>query len=533
MAASAALKTMTISEALNSVQDYMQRGRWTDAENLCRQIIHTQSSNYAAWAKLGLSLYRQNKKREAAIALTEALKHQPNSIDIIRLAGLALLESGQPTEAINLFCRVIELLPADSASPPQLAEPHYDLGVALALNRQFDEAIAAYRKSLSIDPNNPFAWNNLGNLLKRAGHLADAIDALKEAIRLKPDWADAQSNLATTYISQGDTNSAEKQFDSALALAPDHPQIHYNHGVLLLLKGDFLRGLPEYEWRWKCSEVHIPTRFSTPPWRGDPLNGKMVMLHAEQGLGDTIQFARYVRLVQARGGKIVLCVQPEAVSLLKSIPGVQHVASHPNQLPQCDNHCYLMDLPQALGTTLGTIPNRVPYLHPDPALVQSWRDKLANQPGIKIGLAWAGRPTHANNANRSIDIAKFAPLAGVSNITFYSVQVGPGSEHVARTDLIDFTPQIKDLSDSAALLANLDLIITVDSAVAHLAGAIAKPVWIMLPFAPDWRWLLRRSDSPWYPTAKLFRQPKPGDWNSVIASIRLELEQLASSAEQK
>jgi Flp pilus assembly protein TadD len=519
---------MSISEALSSVQNYMQAGQWADAEKLCRQIIHTESTNCPAWAKLGLCLYRQNKKSEAAVALGEALKYQPDSIDILRLAALSLLESGKATEAINLFRRVIEVTPGNS-QPAQAAEPYYDLGVALAINRQFDDAIAAYRKSLSIDPNNSLAWNNLGNLLKRTGKLSESVDALREAVRLKPDWADPQCNLATTFIAQGDIDSAEKLFDAALALAPDSPQIHYNHGVLLLLKGDFLRGLPEYEWRWKCSEVHIPTRFNSPPWRGEALEGKRILLHAEQGLGDTIQFARYIPLVQQRGGKIVLCVQPEAISLLKSTRGVEQIASHPNQLPRCDTHCYLMDLPHALGTTLETIPNEVPYLYPEPALLQTWKEKVGNQTGIKVGLAWAGRPTHTNNANRSIDIVNFVPLAGVPNVIFYSMQIGPGSEETARTDLVDFTPQIKDLADSAALISSLDLILTVDSAVAHLAGAIAKPVWIMLPFAPDWRWMLGRSDSPWYPTARLFRQAKPGDWQSVIEQVRLDLVALAES----
>jgi Flp pilus assembly protein TadD len=523
---------MTISEALSSVQNYMQTGQWADAENLCRQIIHSESTNYPAWAKLGLCLYRQNRKRDAAAALDEAMKHQPNSIDIIRLAAVSHLESGQPTEAIRHLRRIIELTPPDSPAP-EAAEPHYDLGIALAINRQFDEAIAAYRKSLSIDANNALAWNNLGNLLKRDGKSTEAIEALREAVRLKPDWADAQCNLATAHLSLGEMDSAEKLLDSALALAPEHPQIHYNHGILLLLKGDFPRGLPEYEWRWKCSEVHIPTRFNSQPWRGEPLDGKTILLHAEQGLGDTVQFARYTPLVHRRGGKVVLCVQPEAISLLKTIAGVEHIASHPHQLPRCDTHCYLMDLPQALGTTVETVPSQVPYLHPEAALVNSWRERVGNQPGVKVGLTWAGRPTHANDANRSIDIINFVPLAGVPGVTFYSLQIGPGSEHTARTDLIDFTPQIKDLADSAALISNLDLIITIDSAVAHLAGAIAKPVWIMLPFAPDWRWMLNQHDSPWYPTAKLFRQVAPGDWNSVITDIRVDLEKFAAGGEGK
>ena len=287
------------------------------------------------------------------------------------------------------------------------------------------------------------------------------------------------------------------------------------------------RGWREYEWRWKCEEVHVPTRFDSPPWRGEPLEGKTILLHAEQGLGDTIQFSRYVPMVAERGGQLFLCVQPETVSLLKDLPGVRQIAHHPNQLPACQTHCYLMDLPLAFGTRVETIPKMSPYLNPDPDRREKWGRKLLAGTDLKVGLAWAGRPTHVSDSLRSMRLAQLGPLSEVAGVTFYSLQKGPGSEQAIAPPVgmkwVNLVAEIADLADTAALVSHLDLIITVDSAVAHLAGAMGKPVWILTRFAPDWRWMLKREDSPWYPTARLFRQTVPGDWTAVVERIRQAL----------
>jgi hypothetical protein len=263
------------------------------------------------------------------------------------------------------------------------------------------------------------------------------------------------------------------------------------------------------------------------------LEGKTILLHAEQGLGDTIQFSRYVPMVAERGGQVFLCVQPEAVSLLKTLPGVRRIADNPKQLPDYQVHCYLMDLPLAFGTRVESIPRTSPYLYADPNRREKWGRKLPAGRDLKVGLAWAGRPTHVSDSLRSMKLSQFAPLSTVSGVTFVSLQKGAGSEQAIAPPVgmnwIDLVPEIDDLADTAALISHLDLVITVDSAVAHLAGALGKPVWILTRFAPDWRWMLKREDSPWYPTARLFRQPAIGDWATVVERIRQALALLAAS----
>jgi tetratricopeptide (TPR) repeat protein len=482
----------------------------------------------AAWVNLGRGLHRNGKLSEAASAFVEAARLEPGVPEFQRLAGNELLSAGQMQRAVQYFRRLAQISEAE-----QNGGAHYDLGVALAANMQWDEAIAAYRQAVELNPSDERAWNNLGNTYKRAGRLTEAVDALREAIRLKPDWGEAHCNLGGALVSQGEIESAAEVFGVALEKSPEHPVIHYNHGVLLLLRGDYERGWSEYEWRWKCSEVHVPTRIDSPAWRGEPLEGKRILLHAEQGLGDTIQFSRYVPMVAERGGAVFLCVQPETVRLLGNLRGVRQVGDNPKQLPACEAYCYLMDLPLAFGTRVESIPRTSPYLYPDPNLREKWGRKLPMGTDLKVGLAWAGRPTHASDLLRSMKLSQFAPLSKVAGVAFYSLQKGAGSEQAIAPPVgmnwIDLVAEIKDLADTAALISHLDLVITVDSAVAHLAGAMGKPVWILTRFAPDWRWMLKREDSPWYPTARLFRQTVPGEWGTVVERVCRELEGVKKS----
>jgi tetratricopeptide (TPR) repeat protein len=504
------------------------QSRYEEAIAAARRAIQLQPQLATAWNNLGEALRRSGQISESAAAFLQAAKCQPDSPELQRLAGVALLQTGRVEQAVECLRRFVQIAPAQLK-----AVAWYDLGVGLMANMQFDEAIDAYRRCLAINPRHESAWNNLGNALRRIGRLDEAADALGESLRLKPDWGEAFCNLGAVHMAQGRIDSANDAFDKALRKSPLQPAIHYNHGVLLLLQGDFERGWREYEWRWKCQEVKIPTRFPVPPWRGEPLDGKTIMLHGEQGLGDSIQFIRYAPMVAARGGKIILCVQPEVCRLLKDVPGVERVASNPKELPACQSYCYLMDLPLAFETRLDSIPNAIPYLTPDPQLCRRWAGKLDQGTDLKVGLAWAGRPTHVNNPWRTLDLSQLAPLSQVPGVTFYSLQKGAGSEQAGAgptgMKLIDLTAEIDDFADTAALASNLDLIITVDSAVAHLAGAFGKPVWILTPFAPDWRWMLKRQDSPWYPTARLFRQAARGDWATVVERIGKELSALAGN----
>ena len=263
--------------------------------------------------------------------------------------------------------------------------------------------------------------------------------------------------------------------------------------------------------------------FAQPPWDGSELNGKTVLLHAEQGLGDSIQFVRYVPMVRDRGGKVVLQCQPALSRLFTGLPGIDRVIKNGDPIPRFDAHCPLLSLPRAFGTTLDSIPASVPYLTADPAAALDWAKRLADRPGKKVGIVWAGRAGYVGDRTRSLSLTTLAPLACASGITWYSLQKGYAAAQISDApqgmELIDRTAELNDFADTAALIANLDLVISVDTAVAHLAGAMGKSVWTLLPYAPDWRWLLNRDDSPWYPTMRLFRQQRPGDWGEVIQRI--------------
>ena len=304
-------------------------------------------------------------------------------------------------------------------------------------------------------------------------------------------------------------------------LSPDNAVFHWNLSLALLLSGNFEEGWKEYEWRQKVKD--FPNRIvSQPLWDGSDIAGQTILLQAEQGYGDTIQFIRYASMVAQRGANVIVSCQNELTSLLKKVDGIHHVAGYHEPIPEFDVYCPLLSLPLIFHTTVESIPAHVPYIKPEPSLFQHWRAKIQNHVSrLKIGLVWAGRE------QRSCPLELFTPLAEIHYSTFYSLQKGEAAEQAKNPPegmkLIDYTEDIHDFSDTAAFIENLDLVISVDTAVAHLAGALGKPVWTLLPFVPDWRWLLNRDDSPWYPTMRLFRQPSPGDWESVIARIAQDL----------
>ena len=303
--------------------------------------------------------------------------------------------------------------------------------------------------------------------------------------------------------------------------------------LALLLQGRFAEGWEAYESRRQIRRIARDPGFVQPFWDGSPLGGRRILLTSEQGFGDTIQFVRYAPLVAARGGRVLLQCKPELKRLLAGQCGIEQVVTPGDATPAFDVWCLLMSLPHLLGTTLQTIPAQVPYLTPDPHLIDKWGKRTAHEPaGLKVGLVWAGGAHNKNDRVRSLSLGALAPLAQVPGVRFYSLQKGAASDQ-ARTppagmEMTDWTPELADFADTAALVANLDLVISVDTAVAHLAGAIGKPVWVLLPLSPDFRWLLNRDDSPWYPTVRLFRQPTRGDWASVIERVRRALHQLSS-----
>ncbi|MFH1028674.1 MAG: tetratricopeptide repeat protein, partial [Pseudomonadota bacterium] len=412
-----------------------------------------------------------------------------------RLGG-TLKEAGDLVGAESCFRQIVE-------QHPDLPDPQYSLGVVLQLQGRLPEAISHYRAATALDPGFVKAHYNLANALLHSALYRDAIESAKTTIKYDPMHADA----------------------------------HWLLGMLLLQCGDFANGWREYEWRWKASGFTSRTPdLGCRQWDGSPLVGRTLLIHMEQGRGDMIQFIRYASLAAGMGGQVVVCALPELVSLLATVDGISLVVDRNGTLPVFDVHIPVQSLPYVFGTILETVPANVPYLRPDPVKVAEWQRLFPDGRRFRIGLVWQGTPTHRNDHNRSCPLSEFVPLSGLAGVDFYSLQIGTGSEQIHGMPecmtVVDLTGRIQDFSDTAAMIANLDLVISVDTAVAHLAGALGKPVWTMLPYVPEWRWLLGRDDSPWYPGMRLFRQTAPGDWKSVFCKLKNVLELLLCSPEK-
>jgi Flp pilus assembly protein TadD len=473
---------------------------------------------------------RSGRFREAEPLYRQVLSSEPKNTDALFLLGLITQSTRRFAESAELFQRATE-------ANPKSAKYFVNLGLSLGgmgLGRTAD-AISALRSAVALDSNIPEAWANLGNELSNDFQYDEAMDCYQRALKLRPDFADAHCNLGALLQKTLPTlDPAIAAYEKAIAIQPDFALAHWDLGLALLLRGDYQRGLPEYEWRWRTETVVVPRQFPQPHWDGRDLGGKTILLHAEQGFGDTIHMARYVPLVAARGGKVIVECQAPLGRLLCSVRGATQVIAAGEPLPTFDFHCPMLTLPLVFRTTVATIPGSVPYLRADKEANQAWAKKLL--PEVRrplIGLVWAGRPENKNDRNRSMRLADFAPLAAVKNARFVNLQLGPAAEQIRRPptglELLDFANDLKDFADTAALVANLDLVIAVDTAVAHLAGAIAKPVWILIPTMPDWRWMLDREDSPWYPTMRIFRQKTRGDWTYLMDRVKQELEKFASA----
>jgi hypothetical protein len=354
----------------------------------------------------------------------------------------------------------------------------------------------------------------------------EVVACCRRVVELKPDFDEAHYNLAVALKDQGKPGEAIACYRRALELTPDFAQAHLNQSMMLLLTGDFERGWAEYQWRWKTATCP-PRHYSKAFWDGQPLEGRAIFLYAEQGLGDAIQFVRYVALVKQRGGTVIVGCQGPLLSLFQSCGGIDRLLRKGDQLPALDIQASLESLPGIFHTALDDLPATVPYLFADPALVDRWRQELRHLAGFKIGIAWRGNPRHENDRNRSIPLGCFEPLVRCGGVRLLSLQKGAGVEQLqdvaGRFPITDLGSRLEDFTDTAAAIVNLDLVIACDTAVAHLAGALGTAAWVAIPFVPDWRWLMDRDDSPWYPTVRLFRQQKPGDWAGVFDAMKAAL----------
>jgi Flp pilus assembly protein TadD len=513
---------MNIHNQTQSALKYYQSGDLQQAEYIFRKILEKKHNHIDALHNLG-ALYAQQGHYDLAITYIEkAIRISPHNADAYFILGKSFHAKGDLDQAITCYRKVIKLNRFFLLAA-------YNLGEALQDKGEVEEALVCYRNELEINPNHADSCNNIGIILHAQGKYDESIQHYQKALTMSPRSENVWNNLAIALKDCGALDKAIHCYRTALQLNPSQPIIHYGLSMTLLLAGYFEEGWREYKWRWKTRDFERYARnFTRPLWEGTDIPGLTILLHDEQGFGDTIQFVRYAPLIARKGVKVIVECQRELVGLLQSVEGIHQVIGREEKLPAFDRYCPLAGLPLLFGTTLESIPAKVPYIEGDSLSVQKWRNKVQDDKSkIKAGLVWAGRPEHKNDRNRSCCLEIFYPLAELSGISFYSLQKGCAAEEAKKPPegmkLIDYTEDIHNFSDTAAFIMNLDLVISVDTSVVHLAGALGKPVWTLLPYAPDWRWLLNREDSPWYPTMRLFRQPSPGDWDSVILKVKNEL----------
>jgi hypothetical protein len=497
--------------------------RFDDAQASYERALAIEPGAASALKNRGAALLKLGRYAPALQSLEAALALDGEDAQALSNRGVALSKLGRLGDALSSFDAALKLQPFYAAAIN-------NRGLVLEAMDRHEEALRHYERAVDIDPGYADAWNNKGNAVLALNRPEAALSDYARALAANPKLVDAFNNRGNALMALKRLDEAIGDYDRALAISPDYADAHLNRGVCLLLSGDFRRGLPEYEWRWKAERLagRMPD-FPRPLWLGEPeIAGKTILVHAEQGLGDTLQFCRYIPMLAERGAKVVFQVQkPLAPLIAAGLKGGAQVIARGDALPHFDLHCPLMSLPLAFGTTLESIPHEVPYLTPDPERAAVWRARLEGTDSPRIGIAWAGNPDNRNDRHRSLALKQMAPLLDLG-AAFFSLQKELGGDEREWTaGRAGFHHFGCDFTDTAALAAQMDVVITVDTSIAHLAGALGKPVWILLPYRGlDWRWMTARADSPWYPGARLFRQPKIGDWHSVIREVAAELEKL-------
>ena len=494
--------------------------RYEEAINSYLQAIDLMPNHPMTYYNRGNALQELNLYQEAIASYDQALALNPNYAEAHSSRGNALYELRRYAEALACHNYAIKL-------NPNYAEAHSNRGNVLYELKDYEHALASHDHAITLNPNYAKAYSNRGNTLQKLKRLDEALTNHDRAINLKPEYANAHINRGIILNEFKRLDEALASYDRAISLKSDHADAYWNKALLKILTGDFEEGWKLYEWRWKHNDQEHFRHFSQPLWLGEePLHDKTLLIHSEQGLGDIIQFCRYVLMTKVEGAKVVLEAPKALISLLSSLKSNITLVEKGKALPPFDLQCPIMSLPLAFKTTLGTIPALTPYLFSSPDKQYIWHKKIGNKIKPRIGLAWSGSSGHKNDHNRSL-LLKQLDLILQLPFEFHSLQKEVRSEdmetlslfkriHLHQDELIDF-------SDTAALINEMDLVISVDTSIAHLAGALGKTVWILLPFMPDYRWMLDRADSPWYPTATLYRQPKINDWESVVDEVKNNL----------
>ncbi len=554
----AAINPQNQDELLKKAIAYHQTGRWAEAQQIYQQILWRDPQECNALYLSGAIAYHSGNPVAATQYFQQTIAVRSNHAEAHKRLGDISLAQGDTARALAAYQQAI-------ACKPNYVDAHYNLGNIQWQAGNFPQAAMHYQQVITLDPSFAAAHCNLGSTLYADGKIAEAIACLQTAIALQPDNAEANYNLGTLLFKQGNVNAAETYLEraiainpqsaeahnvlgnvlreqgnlggaidcymQAIAINPNYAEAHRNLGTAQLTRGNFRQGFSEYEWRWQMPMAkENPLPLTQPLWDGSDLDGDRILIYSEQGYGDTIQFIRYISLVRERGGQVIVACPQPLIGLLKTVKDIQLLVDSYDRLPPVDFRIPLMSLPHIFDTTLASIPAQVPYLspptHSNPKLELPTTDQM------RVGLVWASKPGHFTANKRSCPFNALCVLLDLPDISFYSLQKDiPPTErdllHTQSKTLVDLSGgthpggnRISDFSDTAKFIEQMDLVIAVDTAVAHLAGALGKPVWVMLPFASDWRWLLEREDSPWYPTMRLFRQPHIGDWEAVIQRVK-------------
>lgn len=507
----------------------LQTNRPQEAEILLQRALKAAPKTALFHENLARVYLAQGKREEAIQAYHTALKLNPNSVAACNDLSVLRLEDGNAKEAATMARRALRL-------DGRYVAAHYNLGNALLATARVEEAIQAYEQALQQCPTYAEAYHARGNARGRLGDWAAAAQDYRTALSLRPGYADAHNNLGQALTALGQWDEASVSFQAALdlyptAVTPPRAQAHLNLALVHLVQGDWPRGFAEYEWRWQSGQQTLPN-WPQPRWQGEPLHGRTLLLCEEQGLGDMMQFIRYADLLKAQGATVLVRCQPTLQRLFARLTSVDGVLTPEAPLPPFDCYAPLMSLPHLCGTTVETIPQAIPYLSVAPELIAHWQKQLPQQT-MNVGICWQGNPKHQRDRQRSIPLDCFAPLAACDHTQFISLQKGLRHEQLptSHTDLrnritvlAEMNEPESDFMDTAAVMMKLDLIITADTSAAHLAGALGRPVWLALSYSSDWRWLLDRGDTPWYPTMRLFRQQQPDDWAEVFGRLKTALQ---------
>lgn len=544
------------------------QGKSTEAIEAFKKILSLNPNLADVYFKIGFILQTQNKHNEAIEPFIKAISLNPKYTKAYYNLGVALQNEGKINQAIEAYTKALSL-------NPHYVDAYNDLGNALQVQEKCDEAIMAYKKALSLNPNFANAYNNLGNIFQAKGRTEEAIEVYKKALSLNPNFAETYNNFGNVLQTQGKIEQAMEVYKKALSLNPNYASAYNNLGNILqvqgkieraieaykkalslnpkdvnvylhlslayLLSGNLMKGFQLYEFRWQSFLKKSKRNFVQPLWLGkEDINARTILVYTEQGLGDTLQFCRYIEMLAKQGANVIFEVDKPLIRLLQSLQGVATLIEKGSPLPECDYHCPLLSLPYIFHTSLTSIPTQNPYIHVDQALLNHWENTLGEKRALRVGLVWSGgfranQPElwHVNN-RRNIPLSLIVKL-NRPDVDFYSLQKGDPAESEFKEcahelwkghNLFNYMDNVTDFADTAGLISHLDLVISVDTSTAHLAAAMGKPVWLLNRFDSCWRWMLHREDSPWYPTLILFRQPFFGDWEGVIQNVRNRLDAL-------